>query len=231
MTTASSIFGTSPRDPIRVGGGFLFGAFNQRQYLSRLRTTNGQSIEFSRRGNLPVADAPGPLDIYELSGEELAAPLAVLLDIYTRGELAPIAGFTLVDAQQLANLPLGLGSAADWADGGSTAPAGARRWRVVSDDEKILGFADWDGAEGLRLAITPNLEQLIRRQVEHFIAIAPAYGKAAVLCDYFERCLPLDSGGLVRGVPVALQPPAPWTGALWGETPAPNPARKWYRPW
>ena len=71
MGAHPSDFGISPHNPIRVGGGILFGPFNERQYLARLRCRDGQPPEFERRGSFTPEGAVGPLDIYELPGKGL----------------------------------------------------------------------------------------------------------------------------------------------------------------
>jgi hypothetical protein len=68
MTKNDSDVGVAQYNPIRVGGGVLFGAFNEQQYLHRLRCANGQSPQSVRIGRLSVEGAIGPIDAYELSG-------------------------------------------------------------------------------------------------------------------------------------------------------------------
>src|SRR5215216_2842352 len=95
MTKNDSDVGVAPYNPIRVGGGVLFGAFNEQQYLHRLRCANGQSPQSVRIDSLSVEGAIGPIDAYELSGPELDLPVLLYFDIYTPGPLDVPKGFSM----------------------------------------------------------------------------------------------------------------------------------------
>lgn len=231
MGPTHSDVGTSRSHPIRVGGGFLFGAFNQRQYLSRLRLPDGQVPSFKRMGSTIADGAPGPLDMYELSAEGQPSAAQLLLDVYTRAALVAPPGFSLVNTPALDHLPWGIGSPPDWRGLGEPVEEKPLRWRVVGEANQVAGFADWDGNGVLALKLTPHIQQLMQRQLDHFMGLAPAHRKAEMLVDFFERYLPLESGGFLRGVTVGEPALAPWTGERWGMPGQPPARKKWYWPW
>ena len=89
-------FGTTPQQPIKVGGGMRVGPARERQYLVALRGPEGQGVTFRREGSLR-----GPegiiLDKYALKYAGAQDTISLFLDEYRWDELKAPAG--LVCAQ------------------------------------------------------------------------------------------------------------------------------------
>ncbi|WP_163999537.1 hypothetical protein [Pyxidicoccus caerfyrddinensis] len=233
MGAHPSDFGISPHNPIRVGGGILFGPFNERQYLARLRCRDGQPPEFERRGSFTPEGAVGPLDIYELPGKGLDGPIQLLFDVYTLpSSFEAPSGFVIDRPDEPLRLPISL--VTNFRENGDAEPQQLppRRWRILGAAGETLGFASWDGLTTVDIDLPKSTGELVRRHVDHFLAVAPVDQFKAVLEDFFERYLVLSSEGLVRGIPDdELEGPGEWTGHLWGDDVPAQPKRRKFWPW
>jgi hypothetical protein len=208
MSSHTSDFGISPHNPIRVGGGGLFGPFNERQYLARLRCRNGEPPKFMRVGSVEGEHATTPLDLYELSGAGLTEPVRLYLDIYRSAPSfeAP-SGFVLARPDEPLNLPRSLVISNSFLRASqrmADAPPQQQppqRWRILDSAGRTLGLAAWDGLTHVALTLPQHLEPFIRKIVDHFLSSAPPDQFKVVLEDIFERYLVLQSNGALHGIP------------------------------
>ncbi|GGB72220.1 hypothetical protein GCM10007424_10260 [Flavobacterium suaedae] len=93
-------YGYSESNPIKVGG-FSNGPANERAYLQRLRTVDGKSISFERRGSCCMFETKsspfggGMLDIYEIKVKGDTVKKILYLNMYDKGKLYAPKGFVL----------------------------------------------------------------------------------------------------------------------------------------
>lgn len=223
MSSHPSELGTSPQNPIRVGGGRVFGPFNERQYLARLLSLNGQPPEFRRLGSVDAASGENPLDRYELSGAGLTEPVRLYLDMYSvASPLDPPRGFVFSRPDEPLNLARSLVLMFRAPDEVPQQQP-PRRWLLQDAAGRPLGSASWDGLSGVALDLHPQLERLVRMVLDQKLSVTPWAQVHEVLEDIFERFLVLESGGAVHGVPDTEQ------GALPEEPPLsdPEPPMAW----
>jgi hypothetical protein len=223
----SSDFGITPQNPIRVGGGILFGPFNEQQYLARLRFRDGTEPAFKRLGSFTSHDRALPLDIYELSGLTPDGRLELLFDIYTLPAYFDVPnGFAMSRPHEPLRLPTSLVTEFRGAGDAHPKQQSSRRWRILGAPGQTLGFASWDGRLTVDIDLPKHTGELLRRDVDRFLALAPADQIAPVLEDFFERYLILASQGHVRGEPdKKTESPPEWTGRVWGDDISPRPKR------
>jgi hypothetical protein len=233
MQAQSSDFGVTPQNPIRVGGGILFVPFNELQYLARLRCGDGQPLAFKRLGSFMPQEAAGPLDIYEVSGPRREGQLQLLFDIYTLPTCFEVPnGFAMNRPDEPLRLPTSLVTEVRAAGDADPKQQSPRRWRILGTAGETMGFASWDGRALVDLDLPKHTAEIMRRDVDHFLAMAPADQLAPVLEDFFERYLVLASEGVVRGEPDKKpEPPLEWTGPVWGDDMSVQPRRRWFWPW
>lgn len=217
MITNDPDIGISKHNPVRVGGGVLFGAFNEQQYLQRLRCANGQSPQSVRIGSLSVEGAIGPIDAYELSGFGLNPPVLLYFDVYTPGPLGVPKGFAMENPHELLLLPRTVVREFRRGNGAQAENRGSCRWRILDEEGGTLGFVTWLGYRHVDIDMPKHTGALMRGKLDDLLAITPLEHLQAVLQDYFERFLPLSSEGIVRGVPLQSQDPGEWDGPVWGE--------------
>ena len=89
-------FGTTPQQPIKVGGGMRVGPARERQYLVALRGPEGQGVTFRRLGSLQGPEGT-ILDRYALTYAGAEKAISLFLDEYRWDEPKAPAG--LVCAQ------------------------------------------------------------------------------------------------------------------------------------
>jgi hypothetical protein len=200
MPVRTNGFGYSPDDPITVAGGLIFGAFNEQQYLRRLRGPAGGPLEFNRLGS---THGEHILDKYEVKSAGLREAVHLFLDCYAPGPHGIPAGFRL----DRPDVPWALPTSIVVSLVGGQAPSGQpdvqvepRKWRIVGADDVTWGYVEWDGAVSVSVDLPEHTGALMRARVDHFLGITPPEHMGSVLEDVFERFLPLDSSGLMRGV-------------------------------
>jgi hypothetical protein len=226
MVSAAAGYGVDPLDPICVGGGLVFGTFNEGLYLQSLRGPDGAPVTFERVGSTPRADAP-PLDIYAVSSGGVSTVQHLYLDMYQpMNESQPPTGFTFESPLGPPRLPIS--TVSGFLQPGETSGGPAerqRRWRIVDQQGDTLGFATWDGQDSVEIDLMANLAARVREHLDRALAVTPAEQRAVVLDDFFERFLVLTSAGLVDArrddEPLG---PKPWHGPVWG-CPVRGPAR------
>jgi hypothetical protein len=99
--TPDASYGVDIENPVKVGGGPMYGAARERRYLDALRGPGGQVVRFTRNGSGRAADGT-IVDIYDVTYDGLQTPLRVYLDWYHYQEQSAPPG--LVCGQ-----PIGLG--------------------------------------------------------------------------------------------------------------------------
>jgi hypothetical protein len=208
-------FGLTKESPIRVGGGLLFGPFNERQYLARLRGLAGSEVEFERLGSFEHGEEGAErraLDAYEVKCEEYAFQVQLFFDVYTRGPLGAPPLFEIASEPALV-LPKTV--VKRFRVDGDPAPRGRpRRWRILASKGGAIGFGRWDG-EKLPTIDPPHLSDMLSERLEHFCGLCPADQFEEVLEDFFERYLLLESSGAVRGEAISDASPSPTSGHVW----------------
>lgn len=92
-------YGYKEENPIRVGGGLMGGAANERKFLDALAGPEGESISYKRLGSCCMFETPnssmgGLLDIYEITWKGQDEPVKLYLNMYDYEKpLIPV-GFT-----------------------------------------------------------------------------------------------------------------------------------------
>jgi len=149
--SADPAYGTTPSNPVKVGGGDVYMASRQVKYLTALRGSAGEGLHFSRRGSLPAADGT-ILDAYTIDIKG-AQSSTIYLDGYHWSDPIAPAGFLCAAAIGLAppgpdpfettnqrmTIAVGLGS-------GDVAPIsldadGSKRHGIVYDHPRLIGLA------------------------------------------------------------------------------------------
>ncbi|GAA0912053.1 hypothetical protein [Virgisporangium aurantiacum] len=215
-----SDLGYSPDNPITVGGGRVFAAFNEQQYLRRLRGPGGAPLEFRRRGS---TGGPRILDIYEI---ESAEPLVLLLDPYRPGPNGVPDGFTLDRPDE----PWALATSIVPVDPSAPAPppAGPAKWRMVGADGATYGFVDFGAGGAVTVDMPQHTGALLRERVDLFVGMTPPEYRAGVLADVLERVIPWESRGAMRGIPEAARAEPGWSGPVWGTENDGQTRRRWW---
>jgi hypothetical protein len=231
MPVCTGGFGYSPDDPVTVAGGSIFGPFNEKHYLLRLRGPGGGPLEFNRLGS---TSGQHILDMYEVRSAGLPEAVHLFLDCYAPGPDGVPAGFTLDRPDEPWALPTSIISG-HVPTGQYGTHVGPRKWRIVGADGAVWGYAEWDGVVSVSIDLPKQTGSLLRATVDHFLSITPREHMGTMLEDFFERFLPLDSGGLARGVPSAEVTVPAWKGPVWGaDTHREKPAtaqRRWPVRW
>jgi hypothetical protein len=217
MFIGNTGFGYSPEQPISVGGGIVFGPFNEQQYLLRLRLPGGEPLDFRRIGNLPTERKSSPtiLDVYELSSSSMASPVRLFFDVYSPGPDGVPAGFVLDCPESPWSLPTSIVRTFQETDASSVGQEG-KRWRIIGAEGQVVGFAEWDGQRSVSLDLTKHIGDLMRGRVDGFIGITPTQYMGPVLSDFFERFLAIESSGLLKGEPMDQRTKTEWKGGVWG---------------
>jgi hypothetical protein len=98
-----STYGYSPKNPIKVvtvTGDPKQGSLASRLYLNALRDSNGQPIEYERRGSCCQFATPngvmggGLLDVYDIKIDGVKVPVVLYVNMYDPGALVAPIGFT-----------------------------------------------------------------------------------------------------------------------------------------
>jgi hypothetical protein len=212
MSTRPSGLGYSPDNPIKVGGGRVFAAFNEQQYLRRLRGPSGEPLEFERLGSTSTDPI---LDIYLVRSAAHPEPVRLLLDAYDPGPNGVPEGFTLDHPDE----PWELATSIVPADPSAPPPtpsADSRKWLIAGSGGETFGFVECDNVGQVSIDMTEHAGALLRERVDSFMAITPPEYRQAVLADVLERIVPWESRGMVRGVPAPLREEPEWSKPAWG---------------
>jgi len=91
-----SSYGRTSANPVRTGGGQPDRFDSARRYLTALFGPKGERVQWRRIGSCCHRDRPSlePVDMYEISGGTLDAPVILYLDPHTRGEMLIPSGLT-----------------------------------------------------------------------------------------------------------------------------------------
>jgi hypothetical protein len=193
--------GYSPEEPIEIGGGWIFAAFNERQYFNRLRGPDGAPVSAERLGS--IAAAPHILDHYRVESPGLTRPADLFLDPYTPGPPVVAPGF-VVDAP---DAPWLLATSTIANDSTPPPDAGApRKWEIVGSEGEIVGYVDWDGTS-VAVDMPPATGKLLSALIDRFLQLSPELFKCQVLRDTLEAVLPWESNGLLRATPADFDEP------------------------
>jgi hypothetical protein len=188
--------GYSLAHPIPVGGGLMFGPFNQECFLASLRDRDGMPVSFAHLGSVsPAPDRP-PVDLYNIVRSD-GTTLHLFLDMYAPCTDTAPDGFTFARDAAL-DLPKSL--VRSLRVGRSEPPLDVhRRWRIVNVDTGTEGHIEWTGGDSVAVELGPDLPLTIRPDIQHLVASAPLAELGLVLDDYVVRVLPITSGGRLRG--------------------------------
>ena len=189
--------GYSLARPIPVGGGLMFGPFNQECFLASLRDRDGLPIRFTHLGSVhPSKDRP-PVDLYNLVRAD-GTTLHLFLDMYAPCTDMPPDGFTFASGSVL-DLPKSLVTSFRM---GRSEPARDmhRRWRIVNTATGTTGEIEWTGGDSVAMELGPDFPLSIRPDIQHLVASVPSGELGLVLDDYILRVLPITSDGMLRGV-------------------------------
>ncbi len=208
--------GLQPDTPICVGGGQIFGPFNERVYLSRLRNPNGERVDYSRVGTVAFRgrSADRPLDVYDVTSSDESVRL--FLDVYAPGPNGIPPGFHLVDPNPPWLLPTSI-VCFDDALPLHANHDGPKCWRIRDSDGQTFGFVDWDGQSQPVIDLPPALTELMSKELLRFVSFAPPGYLGTILDDYFDRYLPTSSDGVVLAEPVRERDRSEWSLSTWGE--------------
>lgn len=100
--STNSDYGTSPKDPIKVGGVEKSqGPLNEQRFLNALAGPNGEDVSFFRSGSCCSFKTKngfmgaGLLDVYKVTWVGSSDTLSLYLNMYDYGPLKAPAGFTI----------------------------------------------------------------------------------------------------------------------------------------
>lgn len=189
--------GLSADNPITVGGGLLFGPFNARHYLGRLRDAAGEELGFTRIGS--SGDGNTVVDIYTVRSA-IQGSVCVWLDVYRPGPNGVPDGLSLDRPDEpwlLARslVPLEAESSVPPADADEP-----NTWTLTDQDGESWGTVEYIGIGRPLVDTTPTVGRMVDDKLNQFLSLTPPGYSGSVIADYLEVYLPFDSGGMLRGV-------------------------------
>ena len=94
VTATDPEYGLKVEKAVQIGGGALYMAARERRYLDSLKGPDGQALTYRRTGSTAGGATGKPTDVWEVTWEGAAKPVALYLFAYSYGEPRVPAGFT-----------------------------------------------------------------------------------------------------------------------------------------